>query len=118
MKRSRPPRRRTELTADPAKVQEFRRRSTWDRKGRKRENPALRRAKRDVRSRSRGRCEARVPDVCTGRAEHAHHVLRRGQGGADELGNLLDCCRACHEWIHAHVDESYERGWLRRRWTS
>lgn len=81
---------------------------------RSRWNPALRKAKKDVRSRSNGRCEARTP-VCTGRGEHVHHIQLRSQGGLDVIGNLIDVCLACHVHIHDHPAWSYERGLLRKR---
>lgn len=64
-------------------------------------------------------CEFRVPDVCTGRAVDVHERTRRGQGGAlDEAPNLAAICRACHDHAHANPAESYERGWLVRRWSN
>jgi hypothetical protein len=60
-------------------------------------------------------CEARIEDVCDGRAVHRHHVLRRSQGGGDEAANTRDLCNGCHEHIHRNPTWSYETGWLRRR---
>lgn len=77
-------------------------------------NPQLAHARRDTESRAGGRCEART-EKCTGRGCQAHHILRRGQGGPDELGNLLWVCNECHLFIHANPKLSFERGWLRRR---
>ena len=68
----------------------------------------------EVRERSGGNCEIRLV-TCKGRAQHQHHRLRRSQGGPDTADNLLDCCWSCHDAIHAHPAESYEKGWLRRR---
>lgn len=65
-----------------------------------------------VAARSRGRCEGRVPGVCTGRAEHVHHVKLRGQGGGNELGNLRHLCNACHRWVHANIKKARARGLL------
>ena len=59
-------------------------------------------------------CEAQIGGVCTGRAEHRHHVLTRGRGGTDEASDTLDVCSADHSWIHAHPVEATERGFLRR----
>jgi hypothetical protein len=28
------------------------------------------------------------------------------------LPNLLSACRECHSWVHLHVAESYETGWI------
>lgn len=43
-----------------------------------------------------------------------HHIVRRSQGGTDELANLLVTCSLHHRYIHEHPAESYERGWLKR----
>ena len=59
-------------------------------------------------------CEVSGPN-CTGRGEHLHHVLPRSAGGAHTEANLVLACAADHRWIHSHPDESYTRGWLRRR---
>lgn len=66
-----------------------------------------------VRSRSRGVCEAVTP-VCTGRAEHQHHKKGRGPH-LNTAALILDCCNACHSYIHSHPAEAYERGWMIRR---
>ncbi|OVE84216.1 HNH endonuclease [Natronolimnobius baerhuensis] len=34
------------------------------------------------------------------RTLQAHHIIPRGQGGPDELSNLLTLCRPCHGVIH------------------
>lgn len=60
-----------------------------------------------------GWCEAKSK-VCTGRAAHRHHILRRSQGGKDEPANLLAVCSACHVFIHDHPLQAYEKGWMRR----
>lgn len=65
--------------------------------------------------RAHDHCEAAASPDCTHRAEHAHHMLMRSQGGADDPSNLLAVCAPCHEHIHAHPEDSYERGFLRHR---
>jgi hypothetical protein len=60
-------------------------------------------------------CETRIEGVCTGRAEHRHHILLRAAGGTDEAANTVDVCSRCHEHIHSHPAESYDAGWLRKR---
>jgi hypothetical protein len=70
-------------------------------------------AAEEVRRRSRGRCEARIADVCTTyAADGPHHRRMRSQGGPDTVENLLDLCPPCHRWVHAHPRISYEAGWL------
>ncbi len=58
-----------------------------------------------------------LPQVCTGRPVHRHHVLRRGQGGTDDASNTRDLCEPCHAWIHAHPTEAVALGYLRRSTT-
>ena len=58
------------------------------------------------------RCQVRAWH-CTGRAEHAHHVLPRSRGGDEALENLLTVCAACHGWVHDHPAEATGRGFLR-----
>lgn len=60
-------------------------------------------------------CEAEFEGVCSGRAEHRHHILRRAQGGGDEATNAADLCHRCHEHVHHNVAWAYEAGWLRKR---
>jgi hypothetical protein len=75
----------------------------------------LRKSRKVVAERSGGMCEARTP-VCTGRYEHAHHILTRKRGGGDEPENLLATDHNCHEFIHAHPAVSLTKGWLRSSW--
>ena len=41
-----------------------------------------------------------------------HHVIRRSQGGKDEVGNLRAVHRVCHRYIHEHPTEAKRRGLL------
>ena len=70
----------------------------------------------DVLARDMG-CRAagviRIP--CAGRID-PHHVKRRSQGGQDTVENLISLCRAHHDWVHAHPDESYQLGFLKHGW--
>ncbi len=73
-------------------------------------------ARAEAEARAYGRCEANTP-ACPSRehrADHAHHMLRRAQGGRDVPENLLMVCEASHRWIHANPSEAYENGWLIR----
>jgi hypothetical protein len=76
----------------------------------------LRKAKKIVKERSGGRCEARIPSVCTGRATDAHHVKMRSRGGKHDPGNLLDVCRHCHDWIDANPRSATQMGLLKHSW--
>lgn len=67
----------------------------------------------EVLLRSHGDCEIRS-EVCTGRVEHVHHVLRKAKGGAYDLDLVRGACVLCHDFLHGHVELSYERGWLIR----
>ena len=68
----------------------------------------------DVERRANGACEVRSR-VCTGRGAECHHVLPRSAGGPDCTTNCLWACSPCHHHIHAYPDQSYRKGWLRRR---
>lgn len=70
-----------------------------------------RKARKAALERSGGRCEGRLP-CCTGTAEHVHHVVRRSQGGSNEVGNLLALCFRCHEWVHANPVAAVKKGLL------
>lgn len=96
VKRGKPPRRRTPLPRYkvPATLRRF---SRW------------------VHGRAGGWCEVATPVCPPGRhrGHQAHHVIPRGRGGDDDPGNGLWCCAAGHRWIHTHVAEATEEGWLR-----
>lgn len=64
-----------------------------------------------VRARSDGRCEARLFG-CTGVGVHAHHRLRRSQGGSHHPTNLLWVCWACHKTIHDYPAHARRAGLL------
>ena len=59
-----------------------------------------------------GVCEVKVPGVCTGRAQHKHHMILRSQGGTNHPANLLPVCLPCHDYIHKHPEEAKEHGWI------
>jgi 5-methylcytosine-specific restriction endonuclease McrA len=68
----------------------------------------------DLLARAHGICE-----ICrTGPCEHRHHKLRRGQGGKNDLANLLFLCHGCHDRVHKYPSVSYAEGWLLKRSTS
>lgn len=45
---------------------------------------------------------------------HAHHRLRRSQGGEDSITNLLALHPYCHDKIHARPAAAYDGGFLVR----
>lgn len=100
----------TPLTKAPKLSKRKRTERAWQAK--KAADVALR---EEVLMRSHGDCEVRS-EVCTGRVEQVHHVLRRGQGGAYDPDLVLGTCVACHDHLHfvAPVAEAYAKGWLRR----
>lgn len=68
----------------------------------------------EVRSRSKGRCEAKADRRCAGEGHHLHHRAGRGKG-RDRADLILDVCLRCHHEIHAHPARSYEVGWMLSR---
>ena len=50
----------------------------------------------------------------SGGALDAHHRFRRSQGGRDVAGHLVSVHRTCHRYIHEHIEEARERGFLVR----
>ncbi len=69
-----------------------------------------------VLARSEGACEAMIPGVCVGRAQHLHHRKMRSQGGDHTEANLIAICHRCHHHIHMNPAWSYERGLLIHGW--
>lgn len=68
-----------------------------------------------VNVRDRGRCQAAAILTsmrCDG-PNDPHHVHPVGDGGPRlELGNIITCCRAMHDWIHAHTRAARRLGLL------
>lgn len=56
-------------------------------------------------------------ELCRREGFLIHHILRRGQRGKNNRENLMWLCGECHDYIHSHIAESYERGWLVRNKT-
>jgi hypothetical protein len=69
----------------------------------------MREARPVVDARSRGICER----CGIQRAGHKHHRKLRRHGD-HRPANLLDLCSDCHRWVHEHVAQSYEFGYLVR----
>ena len=53
-------------------------------------------------------------DRCGRRADHAHHMLRRSQGGPDTPVNLMAVCDFHHRMIHDRPEQAYAAGYLVR----
>jgi hypothetical protein len=66
--------------------------------------------KRAVMESGDGACEARIENVCRGRAVDPHHKVKRSAGGKDEASNLMRTCRWCHIWIENHPKLAAQRG--------
>lgn len=65
-----------------------------------------------VAERSGGICERCHAE----RATHVHHRKLQSQGGRHELANLLHLSARCHDAVHRGGDQSYDDGYLVRRW--
>lgn len=134
MKRSPLNRGTKELKANPEKTREWQQRSrqplkTGDKalqrtemkrcKGKKAkaDDAALDAATPDLVERSEGRCEAAIPNVCTGTATDRHH--RNRNRSDNRLVNLMHLCANCHtldvKSIHQQPDWAKELGFLVKR---
>jgi hypothetical protein len=71
-------------------------------------------ARKAVVKRAGGRCEAQWDSTCRRYGAHAHHVIRRSQGGDHDPGNLIWVCNPCHENIHRNPAEARKLGLLAR----
>lgn len=57
-------------------------------------------------------CQANITGICGYWSSDVHHITGRiGQALVDE-NYFLAVCRACHAWIHTHIAEAREKGWL------
>ena len=77
--------------------------------------PELVEAKKLVKWRSGGNCEARIIGVCQGRATNVHHRAGRGFDGCHDPALLLHVCgqgnvSGCHGWIETHPAWSTAHG--------
>ncbi len=81
-------------------------------KKRQRDNDELADARPVLLERSRGRCEVRWSNLCTGVGNQAHHIVRRSAGGTNDPASLLWTCYFCHALIHDNPEEARSRGVL------
>jgi len=61
-----------------------------------------------VRERDLGRCAK----CGCGQGLHAHHRIRRSQGGPATYSNMITLCVTCHGWVHANPAQAAAGGWL------
>lgn len=69
--------------------------------------------RRIVEERSDGFCEKCGAPPATDKA----HRISRGVGGWWDPANILDLCRTCHQYDHAHPTTAYDGGWHLRSGT-
>ncbi len=71
------------------------RRSSGKAKGLRLDRRAWKGRVAELRARAGGRCEN--PECCRLGYHDPHHIIKRSQGGTDDLENLAYLCRSCHE---------------------
>lgn len=100
MPRYTPLRRKTKLSSGPIKV------------SRPKVSPEEKAAKKAVKKRSGGLCEA------CGEAEaiHWHHRINEGQGGEWAAANGMHVCLSCHTWIGDFPASAGVLGWHLEPW--
>jgi hypothetical protein len=115
MLQRKPIQRKTELKrGGPLKRTGFLKRSEWRPTRKKPDIPAN--VRRQVKDRSGGICELRLPDICWGRATQMDHIKNRSQGAGHLVDGLQHACLPCHEWKTTHPDAAHELGIYRRAW--
>jgi hypothetical protein len=62
-------------------------------------------------------CCVRCGLFVMGEPHNVHHRIRRSQLGPDSPENLILLCGSgnttgCHGWVHGHVKDAQEHGWL------
>lgn len=69
-----------------------------------------------VAKRALWRCEGATPACPPGShvGHHAHHVVRRSQGGTNDPSNGVWLCASAHRWVHEHPAEARMMGLLDR----
>lgn len=80
----------------------------------RKESAELRMARPIVYKRSGGYCEANTPACPAGthNADHVHHIAGKRN---EAPGDLLHVCFDAHRYIHDHPEESYGKGWMKKR---
>lgn len=83
---------------------------------RRRRRPARQDCMAEVRRRAGGRCELRVPGVCTTWGTQGHEPAKRSQGAnATDPAQVKLACDACHKWVHRNVAAAVAMGLLIQR---
>lgn len=109
LRRGKPLERRTPLRAQPRRIGLS---PVPLARARRRRPDIPSKARKAVKARSGGWCEAQIAAAaCSGRAHHMHHRRRR-RFGDHTPENLLHVCWRCHRWIHGNVTWSLDRGYL------
>ena len=65
--------------------------------------------------RAEGMCEANAIWACERYGHQVHHIAGRGGPDPHNPEGLLLVCAPCHAAIHANPQESYRRGWMKKR---
>lgn len=50
---------------------------------------------------------------CRRPASEIHHKAGRNGERLNDVHNFMSVCRDCHQYIHAHPQESRQNGWLK-----
>lgn len=74
-------------------------------------SPAERRARKLLKARSGGICEAHGNHPAT----DASHRVARSQGGEWAVHNLLHLCHEAHMWCHSYPLQARALGWMLQR---
>lgn len=67
-----------------------------------------------LQARSRGWCEC-GDDDCASFASQVHHVVRKSQGGSNELSNLRYLSFDCHNRVHSNIAWARDMGLLKSK---
>ena len=50
-----------------------------------------------------------IPMLCGKRAQHPHHIIPKGKGGDDSLGNLMAICAIHHKEAHPEKQTKWSK---------
>lgn len=63
-----------------------------------------------------GKCQLRIPGICTGTATTADHIVPVSKGGPDRTDNLRASCQACNQHRNDHDDPITDSDYWSRQW--